>query len=190
MKRRIKFKSATYVGGVKLFTRIPHGHGRVEYTNGDSYEGDWKAGHRTGRGIYRYAGGDVYEGEFLNDKPHGRGKKTHAADGEIYEGEWRDGQRHGFGKSTYPDGTTIEAFYSMGVHSGPAQIIFPNGRIYQGPISGSRIKGFGYLVFPDDTTIEGEWDGVDTVANAVYTDANGKKTRGRVENGKFIPEGE
>ena len=41
----------------------------------------------------------VYEEGLLNDKFHGKGKKTWN-DGHVYEGDWLNGLKHGKGKFT------------------------------------------------------------------------------------------
>jgi len=66
---------------------IWHGKGRMEWANGDWYEGDFDNGNRTGYGTYTWANGDKYEGELLNGKRHGRGTQTNA-DGTVISGYW------------------------------------------------------------------------------------------------------
>ena len=39
---------------------------------------------------YKYANGDTYQGEFKAGKRHGRGKKTVAATGETITGLWSE----------------------------------------------------------------------------------------------------
>mmetsp|Transcript_5155 Transcript_5155/g.462 ORF Transcript_5155/g.462 Transcript_5155/m.462 type:complete len:101 (-) Transcript_5155:402-704(-) len=73
------------------------GRGTAYYGTGDKYEGDYRKGIRTGKGVYTYkkpeeipetgppAVPDVYEGDFLNNKKHGIGKMTYL-NGETYYG--------------------------------------------------------------------------------------------------------
>jgi hypothetical protein len=35
---------------------------------GDTYEGEWKDGHRHGQGTLWYNDGEIYKGEFKNDE--------------------------------------------------------------------------------------------------------------------------
>ena len=47
---------------------------RVEYTQGDVYEGEWSAdGKRNGKGRLKMATGAEYAGEFMNGFFHGSG---------------------------------------------------------------------------------------------------------------------
>ena len=62
--------------------------GNVMLNSGD-YEGDWKDGKRTGRGVLVWADGGRYEGDFRDGRGHGRGVKVWA-NGGRYEGEFRD----------------------------------------------------------------------------------------------------
>lgn len=43
------------------------------YETGHYYEGEWKDGHKSGRGIYISEQGNRYYGEWLNDLAHGVG---------------------------------------------------------------------------------------------------------------------
>jgi hypothetical protein len=45
---------------------------------GGRYEGDWRDGKRTGRGIYTWADGRSYEGDFIDGNMTGRGIYTWA----------------------------------------------------------------------------------------------------------------
>ena len=49
------------------------GYGRIEYGNGDSYEGYWWLGEYDGPGRKEYANGDWYDGEWKEGKMHGEG---------------------------------------------------------------------------------------------------------------------
>ena len=58
---------------------MPHGQGKVEYSNGDFYEGVFVHGKRNGYGKY-------ITREY------------------TYEGEWKDGVMSGNGEMTWSDG--------------------------------------------------------------------------------------
>lgn len=61
---------------------------RVEYANGDVYEGECyvSSGKRHGEGLYTYANGETFEGMYANDL-RVQGKMTYL-DGSTYQGEW------------------------------------------------------------------------------------------------------
>ena len=54
------------------------------------YIGRFKDDAMHGLGLYKYANGDTYQGEFKAGKRHGRGKKTVAATGETITGLWSE----------------------------------------------------------------------------------------------------
>merc|ERR1711964_742175 len=52
-------------------------------------------------GKYSYTNGATYQGEFKHDERHGRGTYT-LSDGRVYAGDCRHDLHHGHGKLTYP----------------------------------------------------------------------------------------
>lgn len=50
-----------------------HGHGRMQYSNGDAYEGLWVKDHRTGWAKYFYANGDIFVGKYKQNRREGLG---------------------------------------------------------------------------------------------------------------------
>ncbi len=90
---------------------LAEGKGVVQGTA--RYEGDFKAGHKHGRGVKTWANGDRYEGDFVEDRKEGHGKYTWGRGpwaGESYEGGYLDDKRQGFGTYRWPSGD---------VYSGP-----------------------------------------------------------------------
>jgi hypothetical protein len=69
--------------------------GRIEYANGDVYEGELSDGQPCGWGVLRspYA---THEGEWKDGKKHGKGVLKYV-DGDEYEGEWKEGKKFGQG---------------------------------------------------------------------------------------------
>ncbi len=64
-----------------------HGTGRIEYANGDVYEGEWRFDVPEGAGTITYKKGGRYEGQWHEAKRHGQG--THIDEfGARYEGSW------------------------------------------------------------------------------------------------------
>jgi hypothetical protein len=54
---------------------------------GDTYNGDWVEGNRTGQGVYNFASGNRYEGQWKDNKKHGKGKMKYA-NGTVQDGMW------------------------------------------------------------------------------------------------------
>ncbi len=75
----------------------PHGKGIYFFPDGESFQGDWVYGKKSGIGKLYYSNGQLkYKGEFENDKLHGKGI-FHYLNGEKYEGEFKNCKREGKG---------------------------------------------------------------------------------------------
>jgi hypothetical protein len=73
----------SYIGEIHTF----------EYTNRDTYVGEYQNGKRHGKGIYTYANGNRYIGEFKEDEKFGEGIHTWAKGankGHTYIGEFKN----------------------------------------------------------------------------------------------------
>jgi len=80
----LTFKSGVYegafVGGVRV------GRGLMKYTDGSSYDGDWKDDKRHGSGKLQSTVG-VYEGDWKADCREGKGVMKFT-NGDVYDGHW------------------------------------------------------------------------------------------------------
>lgn len=89
---------------------------RIEYSSGDSYEGEWSSdGKRQGKGRLKTVNGDEYYGEFKNGFFHGLGVLV-ISDGGKYEGNFELGRYHGYGVYTAQDKTKYEV---LDAHNDP-----------------------------------------------------------------------
>ena len=78
-----------------------HGRGKLEMTDGSSWDGQWERGERRGectlvepRGA---AGVATYTGGWAHGARHGEGRQVEAEGGE-YKGQWHRGVREGEGE--------------------------------------------------------------------------------------------
>ncbi|KAL9185825.1 hypothetical protein ACHAXT_003602, partial [Thalassiosira profunda] len=100
-----------------------HGHGQMQYANGEVYDGEWKYGSRHGRGTCKYPSGNLhrgqrkqhgkYDGDWADDEMHGKGEFTYA-DGAICKGVWNNGLKHGLETHRYADGFVQEQMWKNG----------------------------------------------------------------------------
>lgn len=82
----------TYEG--KIINKWPHGYGKFQYTNNDTYTGMCKYGKPDGFGTYVFnQNKSVYTGYFSIGKIHGIG--TFEDSINIYKGTWRNDKKHG-----------------------------------------------------------------------------------------------
>ena len=86
----------------------PHGSGKMQYSDGGSYEGEFKEGKRSGKGKMVFPSGNVYEGDFANDLQNGVGVMQINTIGDRYEGEFRGGRANGHGVRNYANGDQKE----------------------------------------------------------------------------------
>jgi hypothetical protein len=146
-----------------------NGYARVEYSDGDVYEGNWQNGQRHGGGTYYYNNGDVYEGNWVNNVKSGYGILHFAsgasymgnfsngkfndkegmmefASGYVYEGEFYDGERTGYGTQTYSDGYYEGTFY-QGLRDGNGVFVWTSGKWegdwYSGEWLDNKMHGHG-----------------------------------------------
>ena len=94
---------STYTGEVKDGLR--HGTGSFKAGAGaPSYEGEWRAGKRSGEGTLRYDadGASRYSGQWEGDRKHGRGVMVYAS-GSVYDGEWEADAKHGKGVMSWKE---------------------------------------------------------------------------------------
>lgn len=62
----ITIDSSDVYDGAK-FLCFRHGEGTYQYSNGDSYKGQWKWNKKHGHGVYRHTSGEIQQGFFYED---------------------------------------------------------------------------------------------------------------------------
>ncbi|KRX10702.1 hypothetical protein PPERSA_08697 [Pseudocohnilembus persalinus] len=145
------------VEGETKSSRDYTGRGTAYYPNEEIYEGDYKKGLRTGKGVYQYkkledidpdqpipAVPKTYEGDFYKNKKHGIGKMTYFND-ETYYGQWENGKKHGEGIYTYLNGDTYSGWFAFGKKHGFGTYTFKQTQ--------QRLVG----EFEENKFIKGKW---------------------------------
>uniref|UniRef100_K7F850 MORN repeat containing 1 n=1 Tax=Pelodiscus sinensis TaxID=13735 RepID=K7F850_PELSI len=108
-----------------------HGHGVMQYKDGEKYEGEFSCGMRAGYGLFVDKEGQTYQGSFHNNKKHGGGNMTFK-NGDKYEGDWIQDQRQGHGVLHCANGTVYEGQWRNDVFNGQGIITHCSGVIYDG----------------------------------------------------------
>lgn len=95
------------------------GYGRIEYRNGDSYEGYWWLGEYDGPGRKEYANGDWYDGEWEQDKMHGQGKYNLVPRdwSETPRSQWSTGKDWTF-EGTFAKDRAVDGIFKDGIQNG------------------------------------------------------------------------
>ena len=91
------FDKKYYEGQIDPKSFLPEGAGRMEYPNGNSYEGNWKGGQFHGSGRFSWHDGSSYNGDYVEGTKHGQGRFVYPSK-KYYEGSWENGSMHGQGK--------------------------------------------------------------------------------------------
>lgn len=124
-----------------------HGRGRIEYSNGNIFEGElengaWINGKLT-TASYKYEGGFIYDKEKNVNNRHGKGQLVYS-DGEVINGIFANGKLHGYTKVVKPNGDTIEGTYRDGKPDGEVTIATKrytyNGKFVNGALVYAAIQ--------------------------------------------------
>lgn len=132
-----------------------HRRGRLKYSNGDVYDGEWVDGKRHGKGLLTIANGSSYLGEFEANLYHGFGlltirKTQHPLTkrwraGETYEGEFVHGRKHGRGTERSYTGDRYDGSFVDGYYHGQGVCSYANGDVYDGEWVHGKWLGQGEL---------------------------------------------
>jgi len=146
--------------GSQKFTGI----GRAAYLNGDSYNGTYVEGLRTGQGVYTFKKfGDTYEGQYEENRKHGFGRMTYRNNKGEEEEEAEE-------ESAAPRGGSYLGNFCAGMRgckadANPSEVAsegtftYTNGDVYVGQWKEGKKSGKGsYTYAKDGTKLIGEWE--------------------------------
>jgi hypothetical protein len=129
-----------YVGNFKNFKF--HGNGKMTWSDGGTYEGQYFEGNLSGKGIMIWMNGQKYEGGWLNNLYDGQGKMTWI-NGETYSGGWKAGKKHGKGFLKWFNGNTYEGEFKNGIENGKGIFKGIDGSYYNGNYLNASYDGYG-----------------------------------------------
>ena len=81
------------------------------YKDRSIYKGLWEDDKRNGEGKLNFTNGDYYEGGFKEDKYYGNDKGKMHYDKSVYEGDFINGLKEGKGKLNYSNGDYYDGDY-------------------------------------------------------------------------------
>ena len=151
------YADGLYIG--EFVDGVRQGKGKINFSNGNSYNGDWLDDKQTGFGTLYYKDGSKYIGDFVDGKSHGKGRIT-LVNGDFYDGDWNVGSRTGYGSYQWADGNTrYVGEFDNGILNGKGVFYYADGREYDGEFVNGKYHGIGKLVSPDGEVLyDGEWD--------------------------------
>jgi hypothetical protein len=152
--RMIWSNGARYEGD--FLAGLFHGNGRLTYPHLSIYEGDFAKGYMHGQGTMVYEDGSRYEGAFMSGLFHGHGKLIQA-DGSVYEGSFDHNKISGMGKWIYADGSVYTGEVSEGLMHGKGELLQANGNKYTGDFLKGRMNGEGAFIDTTGAQYSGEY---------------------------------
>jgi len=162
-----------------------HGQGKLTYSDGRCFEGEFKEGKIwNGAGVVIFKNQNVFVGDIKEGNAwHGQGVLT-LKDGNVYEGALSEGKRHGQGKLTFSDGSVQEGEFQNGhLVSGYGCIRYKDDSVYKGRIREGKRHDQGRMVTKDGAVWEGRWV-TDGFVKGALTFASGEKLQGTFRAGK------
>lgn len=170
---RLQVATTIYIGQFRIdpATGIVSGTGRVEWNNGDVFEGTlvngkseghgtmtWKkSGNRYvgpwvndvqhGQGLMIFSGGSRYEGQYRHGKMSGTGKYFYGDSGDQYEGELLDGKPEGKGTYHWKSGDRYKGDWRQGARHGLGRFTWTDGSYWEGRFENNRQTDDGVMVF-------------------------------------------
>ena len=87
-------------------------------------------GQRHGAGKMEYRNGDVYNGQWVRNKKHGDGRIDYVVGGS-YTGGWINDIREGHGVNVYPNDDMFEGEFECSLRGRTGTMFYKNGNIYK-----------------------------------------------------------
>ena len=143
-----------------------HGKGKMIYTNGDIYEGEWKNGKRNGDGTMTYQNKTSYVGRWANDQINGYGTFKYF-NGDVYEGTFANGIKSGDGNMTYENGIIYKGKWKNDLRHGRGKQTFPNGDVFEGSWIKDKREGAGKLTTKAGEVTEDTWENDETFNQSI-----------------------
>ncbi|HEY8612590.1 MAG TPA: hypothetical protein VIL69_15045 [Roseomonas sp.] len=137
-----------------------NGPGMRILSNGDLYNGEFRDGRASGRGVLQFRGSDgsTYEGEFRDDLPSGQGTRTWR-NGARYAGRWVAGVPHGVGTMNYGNGTSYAGGWQNGQRNGTGTMNYGGDITYEGEWVNDQRSGIGTYRWSGPNGISGVYVG-------------------------------
>ena len=139
-------------------------------------------GHINGPGRLEWSNGERYEGYLRDGRPHGAGV-LQMRDGRRYEGYFLDGVRTGLGRLLLPSGDRYEGTFVNGERSGRGVFFFANGDRYEGEFLDNLWQGPGTYVFAGGTRYVGSFERGLAVGSGTVTLSDGQRFNAQARDG-------
>jgi len=136
------------------------------------YTGEFKDG-KILKGRMEYSTGSWYEGNFINKTIYGQGK-SFSEDSSFYEGGFESSSRHGYGILKSKDGSIYEGAFDYDYRTGKGKLTYANGDVYEGDFHNNLFYGQGTFVWTNaKVSYSGGWKNGLKAGQGKVTLANG-----------------
>lgn len=165
-------------------------HGKGKFVSGDSgtYDGDYAQGYMDGRGVLTYPDGSRYEGEFVANQFEGKGRLVYTS-GDIYEGDFSKSEMNGIGKWRYADKSIYIGQVSNGVIQGKGELLRVTGEKYTGDFVAGKMHGQGVFVDAQGNQYSGEFNADNFNGSGSFVSADGFTYVGEFKNWRLNGKG-
>lgn len=152
--QELTYTLQTSEGDVRDSSKMFEGKGIAAFPNGDSYDGYYVAGKRSGSGNYTWAeNGDRYSGLYAENMKHGLGLHTYSG---TSNGDDDDGDQET--TSSVNNGSAYHGNYANNVKNGFGTFKYSNGDTFSGEWREGKKHGKGaYRYSIDGSVLEGTW---------------------------------
>ncbi|MCE4553857.1 MORN repeat-containing protein [Roseateles cellulosilyticus] len=178
---RVEWKNGDVYEGPLTRSRR-QGVGEIRWATGQRYKGDWTDDRVTGRGQMTFANGNQYEGTLVDGQPEGDGRLVYAS-GDVYTGQIRQGLPHGKGSYVWMSGQRYDGEWVNDKPQGQGRMRFANGNQYEGQLAAGLPQGKGRMVFPSGDVYEGEFDNGKAHGQGKYAWKSGERYEGAWASG-------
>ena len=170
-----------YEGEIKK--NIFNGKGKIIFSNGEKYTGDFLDGEISGTGIYNFPDKTKYSGNIKNGLFNGIGKMTWI-NGTEYNGNFCDSSLNGHGimKNTTEK---YEGLFEKNEFNGKGTYYFRDGDIYDGNFENGIKNGKGIYKRNDKVIFKGIFNNDLPNGQGIMT-YNENKIKGYWRNGLFV----
>jgi hypothetical protein len=178
---RVEWKNGDVYEG-PLMRSQRHGVGEIRWAAGQRYKGEWVNDRATGKGLMVFANGNQFEGTLVEGQPEGEGKLTYAS-GDVYTGQIRQGLPHGRGSYVWMSGQRYEGEWVNDKPQGQGRMRFANGNQYEGQLANGLPQGRGRMVFPGGDVYEGQFEAGKAHGEGKYAWKTGERYEGAWSRG-------
>jgi len=147
---------SVYTGTLINWLSSSSGTGKIIYSDGDYYDGEFALGVKSGSGTYNTHDGNVIEGIWVNNVASGAATITYS-NGDIFVGNLLDGEKDGNGIMTFVNGDNYNGSWARDTYNGNGKYTFSSSEYYSGTWSEGKLSGTAEYRNSSGVIYQGTW---------------------------------